>query len=117
VKIIDAAIDFAALSQIASVKARVVQGRVVQARVAQARVSRSLLTEVSIRTIGIIRSRLSIALLPWSPEEEKESAAYESCASGYSTYNPSDKSGMAVSFLRVVKSIRALGTARGTIGL
>lgn len=102
-KIIDAAIDFAALSQIASVQARVG--------------SRSLLTDVSIITIGIIRSRLSIALLPGSPEEEKESAAYESCASAYSTYNPSDKSGIAVSFLRVVKSIRALVTDRGTISL
>jgi hypothetical protein len=104
VEIIDAAIDLATLSQIASVQPRVG--------------SRSLLTEVSISiiTIGIINSRLGIALLPGSPEE-KESDAYESCAPACSAYNPSDKSDIAVSFLRVVSSIRALVTDRGAISL
>jgi hypothetical protein len=107
VEIIDAAIDLAALSQVATVQPRVG--------------SRSLLTEVSISiiTVGIVNSRLSIALLPGSPEEEKESAAYESCAPACSAYNPSDKSDIAVFFLRlrVVNSIRALVTDRGAISL
>jgi len=99
-KIIDAAVDFAALSHIASVQPGVD--------------SRSFLKEVFMVIIRIVQSSLSIALLG-SPE--KESAAYESCASTYSNDNSSYNRGIAVAFLRAVNSIGALVWCRGTVRL